>query len=75
MVRAAGHGASRRGLEFDVLYSGRSSPDFVELVITGQAGVHDFGIDDTGGLVVSEAALAVVTATNPIDLTVVPLAW
>ena len=44
-------------------------------MITGQAGVHDFGIDDTGGLAVSEAALAVVTATNPIDLTVVPLAW
>ena len=43
-------------------------------MITGQA-VDDFGIDDTGGLAVSEAALAVVTATNPIDLTVVPLAW
>ena len=58
--------------EFRELHPGRELPEFVELVVTGTAGVDGLGVDPDTNLVVSQQALDIITATRPRDMTVIP---
>ncbi|MFE0458306.1 hypothetical protein ACFW1A_03470 [Kitasatospora sp. NPDC058965] len=61
-----------RSEQFEELYPDRTLPDFVELVVTGAAGVQDFGIDDQNDLVLSQPAVDILNATGPLDTEIIP---
>jgi hypothetical protein len=63
-----------RSEEFQELYPDRDLPEFVELVITGTAGVDDLGLDDTDLLIMSERAIEIMNTTNPLDADITPFA-
>lgn len=61
-----------RSEQFDEIYPDRELPEFVELVVTGGAGVDDFGINEENDLVLSRTALEILNTTRPVDATVLP---
>jgi hypothetical protein len=61
-----------RSEQFDELHPDRELPEFVELVVTGEAGVDDFGINEENDLVLSRTALEILNTTHPVDATVLP---
>ncbi|WP_406193199.1 hypothetical protein OH807_02325 [Kitasatospora sp. NBC_01560] len=63
-----------RSEEFEELHPGRALPEFVELVVTGEAGVQDFGIDAESDLVLSQRAVDLLAATGPLDTEILPRA-
>jgi hypothetical protein len=63
-----------RSEDFEQFYPDREIPPFTELVIDGTVGLDDFAIDSGNDLVLSQRALDILNATNPVDTEVEPFA-